>query len=100
LDVDLLESSLTDWQLQEWAAFYDVEPWGNDVDWHRAGTIASAVVNSSPMRKKSGKPILARDFIPDYEAVTKSVKINTKPLRAEFRGMFAGRIKTAEKVKP
>lgn len=47
-----------------WMAFYRVCPWGAEMDWERAGTVAAAVRNS--FRAKTDPAFRPDDFIPDF----------------------------------
>jgi len=44
-------------------AFYSLEPWGERVAYHRAGIVASAVVNM--MSGKSARRMTADMFVPE-----------------------------------
>ena len=53
-------------ELAEWAAYYDLDPWGDedgerDRADHRAGVLAATVANSQPHK---GRPFKPTDFIP------------------------------------
>lgn len=51
-------------ELTEWAAFFDVEPWGcAEEDW-RMGTVAAVIANVNRDAKKYPKPFEASDFAP------------------------------------
>jgi hypothetical protein len=48
---------------EEWAAYFDVEPWGEERADLRAGIIASTVANVNRGRRKPFKP---SDFMPEF----------------------------------
>lgn len=56
LNVDAMLAETTPEQLNEWIAYHQLEPWGDE--WVQAATIASAVVNSN------GGKTSPLDFIP------------------------------------
>lgn len=56
---ELLES-IDSRELSEWAAFADVEPFGDD--WRRSGEIAAILHNVH--RKKESPPVTAEDCMP------------------------------------
>jgi hypothetical protein len=101
--VDLLAGSLADWQLREWAEFFQLEPWGAEMEWYRTGTIAAMIGNTAPNRRRNAKTFAAKDFVPDFQprrSRTKSGKPNTKALRASFMETFGHRIKHTRKKEP
>jgi len=54
-------------ELNEWMAYWSLEPWGEVRADHRAGLIASMVLNSQGAKNK-GKPYESSDFFELYEA--------------------------------
>lgn len=56
-------------ELTEWMAFYQLEPWGADVDDWRAGMIASTVANVHRDPKKRREPFSPQDFMPQRAEV-------------------------------
>lgn len=48
-------------ELEEWFAFYDLEPWGADIEDLRTGTICSAISSSV------GVSTSPREWMPDRE---------------------------------
>jgi hypothetical protein len=54
-------------EFSEWWAFYQMEPWGCEVDDFRAGLVAATVANTSRDAKKHKKPFQPSDFMPNYE---------------------------------
>lgn len=81
--------------MQEWLQFYEVEPWGAEVEFLRTGVVASAVVNAAPNRKPGAKAAMPQDFMPRPHKET--VKQQKQQLRAEFFGVF-DRDSTGKKV--
>lgn len=51
-------------ELSEWMAFFELEPWGAEVDDWRAGLVAATVANTNRDPKKQRKPFLPKDFMP------------------------------------
>lgn len=49
-------------ELQEWQAYAQLEPFGPEMDFWRAGLIAATFANLH--RKKGKKPYTAEDFMP------------------------------------
>lgn len=49
-------------ELAEWQAFYALEPWGNEVEWLRFGTVASIIANVN--RGRNRRPFRPTDFVP------------------------------------
>lgn len=65
-------------QFLEWAAFAELEPFGEErADW-RAGMVASVIANVNRDPKK-GRPFQPRDFMPDFSSQRKAVA-ERKPL--------------------
>ena len=51
-------------ELAEWMAFFEMEPWGTEVDDWRSGLIASTIANANRDPKKQKKPFQPKDFMP------------------------------------
>lgn len=62
LSVRETQQRISSREFTEWAAFYELEPWGYEVDNYRAGLICATVANA--MRGKRGKRFSAADFMP------------------------------------
>ena len=90
-DVDELEDSISENCLQEWSQFYSLEPWGSDPQWLRTGVVAATVVNTSANRRPNSKPAEPLDFMP--QSMKPDLGLDSKRIREEFMGAFAGRIK-------
>lgn len=59
--------------LSEWIAFFNLEPFGSEVDFVRSGIIASTIVNTFRDPKKSS-PASVRDFVPDLSPKSEDQK--------------------------
>jgi hypothetical protein len=89
--VDALEDALSERQLMEWSMFYELEPWGSEIDFLRTGIVASTIVNVSPNRKAGAKPSSPLDFVPGRQQPKSDM--DPKRIRAEFLAAFGDRIK-------
>lgn len=65
MTVRQLELQLEASELNEWMAFFNMEPWGSVREDYRAGVIASTLVNVNG-GKKGGKPAEVTDFFDLY----------------------------------
>ena len=65
MTVRQLETQLEASELNEWMAFFNMEPWGAVREDYRAGVIAATLVNVNG-GKKGGKPADATDFFKLY----------------------------------
>lgn len=61
----LLEDT-TSAELTEWAAFYEMEPFGPERGDLQAGIVAATVANVNRDPKKQKKPYNAQDFMPKF----------------------------------
>ena len=61
-------------ELAEWMAFFELEPWGTEVEDWRAGLIASTVANAMRDKKSRRKPYEPEDFMPRREVQTKGAE--------------------------
>lgn len=52
-------------ELSEWMAFFQLEPWGNEVDMLGHAITASTVANT--VRPKGHKAYRPQDFMPDFD---------------------------------
>lgn len=64
MTVDELLRRISSRELTEWMIYYRLEPFGQDVDWLRAGVIASTIANVNRDPKKQPRPFEPADFIP------------------------------------
>lgn len=53
-------------ELTEWMAFFQLEPWGTEIDDWRAGLIAATIANI--MRDRKSRPLNPMDFMPRWDA--------------------------------
>lgn len=53
-------------ELSEWAAYYELEPWGEERADLRAGIVASTMANTARDPKKRQKPYRANEFMPQF----------------------------------
>lgn len=97
-DVDALLDEVTAYQLQEWIAFFDLEPWGSEIDWLRAGTVAAQVANTIP-RKAGTKAARPEDYMPRFDTDPGGARggadgggLDPRRIRAEMWNAFGGRI--------
>lgn len=51
-------------ELSEWMVYFNLEPWGTEVEDWRAGMVASTIANVNRDEKKRKKPFEPKDFIP------------------------------------
>ena len=51
-------------ELTEWAAYFNLEPWGTETDDWRAGMVASTIANVNRDSKRQRKPFVPQDFMP------------------------------------
>lgn len=68
--LDEFTSRVPSWEMPIWAAYYELEPWGGEIEDWRAGVIASIVGNVNG-GKKNGKAYSPYDFFPDRKKVIK-----------------------------
>lgn len=54
-------------ELSEWAVYFQLEPWGCEVEDWRAGLIAATIANANRDPKKRRRPYEPRDFMPQHE---------------------------------
>jgi hypothetical protein len=75
IDVDAMLAEMTATQLAEWEAFCALEPFGAQVEDHRAGIVASAVANFAGKTLRKGKELGPSDFFPSR---TPKPKVNVR----------------------
>lgn len=51
-------------ELSEWYAFFELEPWGCEMEDWRTGLVASTIANVNRDPKKQRKPFEPTDFMP------------------------------------
>ena len=65
--MDALLSSISAEQFAEWAAYAEIEPWGEDRADLRAGIIASTVANAHRDVKRKPDQFTPQEFMPKFE---------------------------------
>lgn len=78
---------LTGAQMQEWEHFYQIEPWGSEVEELRFGNICSVLANLQ--RSSSSQPFKASDFLITYVKPRPEYQ-STDELMASIEGAFCG----------
>lgn len=68
-------------EITEWIAFYEMEPWGCEIDDQRSGIIASTFANGFRDKRKRKKPFQVSDFMPDRGP--------KKPVKKSWQSMLA-----------
>jgi len=64
--VEELLDRITALELDEWLAYYNLEPWGEERADLRAGIISSTIANCRPFRKRSSKSFKPKHFMPTF----------------------------------
>lgn len=54
--------SMSSRQFQEWAAYYELEPFGDE--WLRTGLLASLTANANRNQEEKPEPFTPQDFMP------------------------------------
>lgn len=54
-------------ELTEWAAYYELEPWGTEVEDLRIATVLAMMANINRDPKKKSTPFTPDDFMPNRE---------------------------------
>ena len=77
-------------ELQEWVAFYELDPWTEDRADLRAGIVASTVANCHSTKGK----FRPRDFMVDYEKRHREPKTpeQLKELAKRITAMMGGKV--------
>jgi hypothetical protein len=78
-----LENRLSFRELIEWAAYYRIEPWGEERADLRSGVVAATVANAN--RGKKQKPFTPTDFMPLAEKRPEPAMNVDQKIRAAFR---------------
>ena len=68
-------ASITGSELREWEEYYQMEPWGIEQGYHQAGMIAALLYNINS--KKSAVQKTSADFVPDFLAPFKELKVQS-----------------------
>jgi hypothetical protein len=93
-----LEATLSARELREWIAFSEIEPFGSEAEFWRAGIVAATIANTARDRERKPDPFTARDFMPrldDPPAIAEADQADQAPaLFDQMLVTFAGRIVT------
>ncbi len=83
-----LSEELSDAELQEWMAFYRLEPFGEERADLRAGIVAATVANAN--RGKRGRVLKPTDFMPfqKVDEQRRRRKPDSKKLSQQARAVF------------
>ena len=54
-------------ELTEWAAYYELEPWGTEVEDYRIASVQAMMANINRDPKKKSTPFTPDDFMPKRE---------------------------------
>lgn len=97
--MDALLGELSTRQFDEWLAFYQIEPWGEERGDVRAGIIASTIANVNRDPKQRRQPYSPKDFMPVYDRPPQEAQSTEQMLRiAEMMNeAFGGRDLRARK---
>lgn len=75
-------------ELQDWFAYYALDPWDEQRADLRAGTIAAVIANTNS--KKKFKP---SDFMPKYEPAKKQTPADLKAMAMRWHAVLGGTTK-------
>jgi len=75
-------------ELSEWMVYFNLEPWGTEVEDWRAGMVASTIANVNRDEKKRKKPFEPKDFIP--QRAKPPVEEQSPEEQAKILKMWAG----------
>ena len=71
--------------LNEWFAFFRLEPFGTDMENHRTGVVASVVANANRNPKKKPEAYKPSDFFPK-----KKKRMTAKEIKTTMKGFLSG----------
>lgn len=77
--------SMSSSELTEWIAFYQIEPFGVQVDDNRSAIVAATIANQH--RGKNKRPIPADRFVPKYGKRRRGKKQTVAQMRAVFQAL-------------
>lgn len=78
-------------ELTEWMAFFELEPWGSEIEDHRFGVVASTIANVHRDPKKRSKPYEPTDFFPSREEKIEEYDLEANGAKwREFISAFKG----------
>lgn len=79
-------------ELTEWMAFFELEPWGCDVEDERFGVVAATVANVNRDAKKQPRPYTRDDFLPPRDTLQQEEDPETSAAKwREFVDFFKER---------
>lgn len=76
-------------ELTEWGAFFNLEPWGTEIEDWRAGLISATIaeVNRDPQRRRN--PYLPSDFMPSSSRKIETTEQQSWEEQAQILEMWA-----------
>jgi len=78
-------------ELTEWMAFFELEPWGSEIEDYRFGVVASTIANVNRDPKKRSKPYEPTDFFPSREEKIEEYDLEANGAKwREFISAFKG----------
>lgn len=94
---DYLLPYLTSRQFCDWMEFYEMEPWGSDMEFLRTGIVASTIANCHrDSRKPAFKP---KDFMPQFGKPSGQTMEETKAKMSEAMAALEQNAKKGKKKK-
>jgi hypothetical protein len=78
-------------EFRGWTRYFQVEPWGEEMDWYKFGTVSSVLVNINRDPKKTDA-FSPEDFVPEMFKVKRTKEENQKAIRNSFMSAFGARI--------
>jgi hypothetical protein len=63
-----LQARMSSREFSEWAAYYEIEPWGPEYDALERATIAAVVANTARDQKKRSQPYRPEEFMARFKA--------------------------------
>jgi hypothetical protein len=94
---DYLLPYLTSRQFRDWMDFYELEPWGSEMEFTRSGIVASTIANCHrDSRKLAFKP---KDFMPQFGKPPGQTMEETKAKMNEAMAVLKQNAKKGKKKK-
>lgn len=81
-------------QLAEWQVYYNLEPFGEEPAYWRAGVIASVFGNA--FRKKGSRPFKPSDFMPAHPEPEKTTEEKNQAIIEVFKGISESNKKSSQ----
>lgn len=69
-------------ELTEWMAFFELEPWGSEIEDHRFGVVASTIANVNRDPKRRARSYEPDDFFPPRITREEDLQDNADKWRA------------------